>query len=105
MFKKKFRVRVSHFAEAKYTVQWCHYRFIPFWHSLCFWFDQGHPGGTECWSTNMWTVTKAEDIASRLKTRDDVRDYYKFYEKKEKEWIEREKRFWEKNVPYSSKEF
>ncbi len=102
-FSKKFKTRVRHFAENKYEVQWCDYRFIPKWHSLYFWFDQGHPGGTECWSGNLWNYRTAEKIASEIKSKSDLRKHYEPMEKKEAKWRLAEKRFWEKNVPYKTK--
>lgn len=105
MFNKKFKVRVKHFAECKYTVQYAYYRFIPVWHSLCFWFHQGHPGGTECWSIDLWNVETAERIASSLKTINDVKEYYKPLEEEEAKWRIAEKEYWQKNAPYASKEF
>jgi hypothetical protein len=105
LLDKKFKVRVSHFAECKYTVDYAYYRFIPVWHSLCFWFEQGHPGGTECWSTDMWDVKTAERIASEIKTINDVREYYKPLEEKEAKWEQIEKEYWQNNAPYVHKEF
>jgi hypothetical protein len=102
-FSKKFKTRVSHFADAKYTVQWCNYRFIPVWHSLCFWFEQGHPGGTECWSTDMWDYKTAERIATKIKSKSDLRKYYEPFEKQEAKWRTDEKEYWKKNAPYRTK--
>ena len=101
---KKFKVRVAHFASATYCVQWCNYRFIPIWHSLCFWFDQGHPGGTEQWSTNLFSYKKAEKVAAKITSIEDVRKYYLRDEKKEEKWKLKETAYWAKNAPYISKE-
>lgn len=102
---KKFRVRVRHYADCKYVVEYAHYRFIPIWHTLNFWFDMGHPGGVECWSTDMWDVEEAERIATRLKSIDDVYEYYKpLIEQKEK-WMEDERNYWKAQKPYIIKEF
>jgi hypothetical protein len=103
IFSKKFKTRTFHFSSGKYTVDYCYYRFIPIWYSLNFWFSQGYPGGTECWSTNLWDCEKAERIASGLKSIDDVKLYYKPFEEEEKRWREEEKKYWIKNVPYKTK--
>ena len=102
---KKFKVRISHFAEGKYTVQYAHYNFFPNWKSLNFWFDQGHPGRTQCWSINLWDVCSAEKVASNLKTIDDIKKYYEPFEREAAAWCLEEKKYWEKNVPYQTKEF
>lgn len=103
MFKKKFKVRVSRYIDDRYVVQWCEYRFIPIWRSLLFWFDQGHPGGTQCWSPEMWNYKKAEEIASTLKTKKDVDNYYIPYVEKCKRWTEEEEKYIKENMPYSTK--
>lgn len=103
LVSKKFKTRVCYYSECKYTVDWCNYRLIPIWHSLCFWFDQGHPGITECWSTDLWDYKTAENIASSIKSKNDLRNYYKKDEEKERIWREEEKMFWKKNAPYRSK--
>jgi hypothetical protein len=102
-FSKKFKTRVSHYADCRYVVQWCNYRFIPVWHSLCFWFEQGHPGGTECWSTDIWDYKTAERIASSIKSKKDLRSYYKKFEDEKENWEQEEKEYWKKNAPYKNK--
>lgn len=104
MFAKKFRVRVAHYYKGDYVVQYAHYRFIPIWHSLKYWFDQGHPGGTEGWMINLWNVSGAEQMAKRLKSIEDVNNYYVHSEALQKAWKKREEEYWKRSVPYTSKE-
>jgi hypothetical protein len=103
MFKKKFKVRVSHFSSGKYTVDYAYYRFIPIWNSFTFWFNQGHPGGTECWSTDMWDYNTAEKIASKIKTIEDVSTHHEPEVKKMQAWKKAEAEWWNENAPYQSK--
>jgi len=105
MFEKKFKVRVRHFAEARYIIEWSNSRFTPRWRSLCFWFDQGHPGGTQCWSTAMWACEKAEELAKGLDSVEDIQKYYDPLEAEEAEWRAKEKEYWVKNAPYSVKKY
>ena len=113
MFNKKFKVRVRHFAKDKYevhlahyyVVQFAHYYFIPIYHSLCFWFEETLTGGTECWSTRLMDYQTAEDLAKRLKSIEDVREWYKKDEAKEKDFYRRKKEYYAKNVPYDTKYF
>ena len=102
-FAKKFKTRVRHYTEDQYTVQWANYRFIPIWWDLCYWFDQGHPGGTEGWSPNMWSYKEAEKIATSLKNRQDINEYYEMYVLAEREWRAEEKEWWKRHVPYDTK--
>ena len=103
MFKKKFKVTVDHFSSGNYAIYYCHYRFIPNWRSLKFWFDQGHPGGTEFWATNFWPHEEAEKLAKTLNSIEDIREYYKPYEEEEARWREKETQWRKDNVPYQSK--
>lgn len=105
LIDKKFKVRVRHFRSCRYIVEYSYYRFIPIWKPLLFWFDQGHPGGCECWSKNMWDVKEAEKIASKLKTIDDIAEYYKPWEKQENEWRKNQKKYLEEKAPYTVKKF
>ena len=105
LFDKKFRTRVRFYLDCKYVVEYAYYRFIPIWISLNFWFDQGHPGGTECWSINLFDVEEAESIALSLKKIEDVTEYYKPFKEEEKEWRIAEKKYLQKNAPYTLKNF
>lgn len=105
MFNKKFKVRVRHFAEDKYEVQFAHYYFIPIYHSLYFWFEQTLTGETECWSIILMDYQTAENLAKMLRSIQDVREWYEEYEAKEQDFYLRKKEFYSKNVPYYKKYF
>lgn len=105
LFDKKFKVRVRLLAQDRYMVQYTHYRFIPIWHSLCFWFEQTLTGGTQCWSTELFSYQEAEDLAKKLKSIEDVRKWYEKDEAKEKDFYKRRKEYYAKNVPYDTKYF
>lgn len=105
MFKKKFKVRVSHFGQGRYSVEYAHYRFIPVWYELCFWFEQTLTGGTECWTTDLFSYQEAEELAKSLKSIDDVKEWYKPDEAKEADFYKRKKEYYKENVPYDTKYF
>lgn len=105
MFKKKFKVRVRHFYQDKYEVQFAHYHIIPIYHSLCFWFEQSLTSNTECWTIKLFDYQSAEKFAKSLKSIDDVRKWYEKDEEKEKSFYIRKKEYYEKNVPYRTKYF
>ncbi len=81
MLTKKFKVRIKLHSGDKYVVEYAHYRVIPWYTALCFWFSQTLTGGTECWSTNMWPYEQAEEVAKSLTCIDDVHTYYVPYER------------------------
>jgi hypothetical protein len=103
LFDKKFKVKIEHFSNCKYAIYYCNYRIIPIWSELCFWFEQGHPGGTQCWSIELFDIKEAEDIAKNLKSMDDIDNYYKPHIENAKKWLKEEKEYWQKNMPYTSK--
>lgn len=104
MFKKKFKVRIKLFSSYKYVVQYTYYRILPTYTSLSFWFSQTLTGGTECWSTNMWPYEQAEEVAESLTCMEDVQAYYKPYDEKRTAFMKAKKEYYEKHVPYASKQ-
>jgi hypothetical protein len=105
LFNKKFKTRVVHFCRDLYTVEYASYRLIPIWHTLKFWFEQSLTGGTERWSTELLKVEDAENLAKSLRSIEDVIEWYKPHVLREKLFYVEKKEYYEKAVPYSSKEF
>jgi hypothetical protein len=104
LFTKKFKTRVKHYINEKYTVQYCYYRFIPIWYSLMWFHSSGyHSGNMTGWYINLWDYESAEKIATKIKSIEDVLNYYKPFEEEEKKWEKAEQKYWEKNVPYNTK--
>lgn len=103
--RKKFKTRIKHFGETKYTVDYCYYRFIPIWHSLAYWYDLGHPGNTynHGWDISLWNYKSAEEIAKNIKNIKDVEEYHKPHVEKSLKWKDDEKEFWINNKPYRIK--
>ena len=95
----KFSVRVKYFMNGKYEVQWSEYRFIPTYRSLCFFFYQSPTSGTECWSTKLYTYQEAMDLASKLKSKEDIEDWYKPYELERESFLKRKEEYYKKSVP------
>lgn len=105
IFNKKFKVKVVLFSGDRYQVKYTNYRFIPIWYPLCFWFEQTLTGGNECWTTDLFKVEEAERIAKKLKTIEDVAEWYKPDEEKRIIFYKRQTEHYKKAVPYNSKEF
>lgn len=78
---KKFKVKITRFSKNKYKVKYAHYWLMPKYHSLNFWFEQTLTDDTECWSSKLFNIEDAEQIAKTLKSYSDVKDWYKPYEK------------------------
>jgi len=103
MLKKKFKTRVVYFAECKYKVQYAHYRIIPIWRSLKFWFSASYTSNLACWSLDLFDVEEAERVAASFKSIEDVNEYYKPMEQECAQYIERRKEYFKKNAPYTTK--
>jgi len=104
LFDKKFKVKVNHFSGKYYTVKYAHYRIIPFYHNICRWLDYSYNSGLECWNPILLSFSKAESFAKDFKTYNDVVEYYKADEKKEKQFYINQKKWRNDNIPYSSKQ-
>lgn len=104
MFEKKFRVRISLYSRDYYTVEYAHYRFIPFYTPLCFWFEQTLTGGTECWSTRLFKVKEAEEVANNIRSIEDVSEYHKPEHIKRNDFYARKNEYYKNQVPYKSKQ-
>ena len=105
MFEKKFRVRISYFGRDNYTVDYAHYRFIPWYSSICFWFDAcGVNSDLECWSTKLFKINEAEEFADNLKSIEDVYAYYRKEDIEQTEFYKKKNEFQKNNIPYKSKQ-
>ena len=67
MFKKKFKIRVKRYYEAKYVVEFAYYRFFRIWSEIIYWKDP-----VDIWNTNGWhpiifkNYQDAENYAKKL---------------------------------------
>lgn len=101
IFNKKFKVRIRHYTNAKYIVEYARYRFIPIYKPLYFWF--GFYTGE--WALNMWKYEQACEIAENLKSYDDIIKYYKSEFEKRDKWKKENEEWWKRNVPVTKKYF
>ena len=104
-FKKKFKVRVKHFYGDKYTVQYAYYRLFPNWTELLFWLSPPFTSNLECWSTKMFNVKDAEELAKSLKSIEDIDKYYECDRERCINYKKTKQEYLKENVPYESKEF
>ena len=105
IFDKKFKVKVTYFAEDKYKVKYSHYRFIPIWYAIIYWFNQGLTGGTEGFFEKLFEIEEAEKCAKKLKSIEDVREWHKPEIERKKKFYKRQTEYYKKAVPYISKKF
>jgi len=100
--KKKFKIKIKHHSRDKYTISWAEYWFIPFWIPISFWYSTDLTS-TSRWTPCLFTIEKAEEVAKRLKSFDDVWNYEEPYRINQANFQKRKKEYLEKNVPYKSK--
>ena len=102
--KRKFKMRVVHYAEHFYKIQYAHYWVIPIWHTLNQWSEFRHPNMILGWSTELISgASAAEEYAKTFKSIEDIRAFYAKENEKERQWRIEEKEWWQKNVPYQNK--
>ena len=104
MFEKKFKVRVMHFSEDWYQIQYAYYRIFPNYKSINYWFDCGFTGNLEAWCTEILKIKEAEEFAKTLKSIEDVNKYYQKENVKRREFYKEKNKFKKTNIPYKSKQ-
>ncbi len=101
--EKKFKVRIKHYSEKYYIVQYCFYYFIPFWWlSIDHWFDAGYIGDLECYSDKLFKLEKAEEFAELL-TPESLKLWDEKQKNKMKQFYIQKEEYRLKNIPYSTK--
>lgn len=105
IFNKKFKVKVVHFNEDYYIIKYAYYRFIPIYHTLNYWFELTLTSNLEEWTCMIFKVDKAEEVARKMKSIEDVKEWYEPYKNEEKDFYKRKKDFYNNNVPYKVKHF
>lgn len=105
MFKKKFKVRIKHYAEDRYKIQYSSYRFIPIYNSLLWWFEGSLKSNIECWTLRLPKLEEAEKLAQSLKSIQDVESWYEKEKAKEKDFYKRKEEYYKTNIPYTTKYF
>ncbi len=105
MLKKKFKVKVVHYVREHYSIEYCHYRLIPIWRELHYWFSILDSGSTHCWSTQLGSYKKMETIAKTLVDRGNVDGWYEEQNKIRKEFFERRNEYFKDRIPYEVKIF
>lgn len=107
-FKKKFKVRVVHFIEDFYAVEYAHYYFFPKFYQLSQWYSPTLLGrnSNEGWSTYLADYQNAEERAITLNSIEDVIKWDEELNKKKKKYEEESAAYLARNaakLPYKIK--
>lgn len=100
---KKFKVRIVHFSNEYYTIEYSYSSFLNNWKPLLCWFDNGSGGSIHNMSEKLFTFKKAEETANLLKTIEDVNNYHLPEIAKEKAFRKARKKWKKENIPYKTK--
>lgn len=105
-FPMKFKVRVRHIKDGKYTIDWAYYRFICVWGQLSGWSD-----ANKRWYPYVSNYELAEDTAKNITSFGKLHSYYQTMWLKEEEWKKQQAEATlikstvnSKNIPYQIKE-
>lgn len=101
--KKKFKVRVRHYSENYYTVQYCNYYVIPIWRTLYNWHGYVDSPDISSWGVILFTSGNAEKFAKSLKSIGDVVRYNKMECDKQVKWTKDRAEYVRLNIPYKTK--
>lgn len=104
MFKRKFKVRVRHYVNTSYVVEWAYYYLIPSWYMLSWWYSISltHNGR---WVAKCLKYEDAIVLAKTIKTIEDVHKYYEKDNELEREFYERKKEYLRNNAPRKTQYF
>lgn len=106
MIKKKFKVRVVNHYQDRYQVQYAYYYLIPNWKSLKFWYSSpSYTSNLSGWTPKSFLVHEAEQIASKLKSIDDVVSYHYKDEKERIDYLIKKRKYLAIATPYRVKKF
>ena len=104
MFEPKFKVRIKHYRDEYYLVQYANYKFFKTWKSIIYWFHAGHPNrGLNEWDIRLFLIHDAEMFANSLKSMDDVEQWLKTQSQIKKDWEAEEVEYLKHNIPYDTK--
>lgn len=96
--EKKFRVRLKHYNKDKYCIQYANYRWFPIWWNLMIYIE-----GVG-WHDIHLTLPMAEELASYIKSYNNVLSLFFAEQKKEIEYKKKLKEKREIEVPFKIKE-
>lgn len=88
---RKFAVRVVHFKDEYYSVEYAYYRARPTWYTISKFISHGFFSGLEGWNPCLYKVEEAEVFAQKFKCIEDVQAFemkekdqeYCFYKNKQ----------------------
>lgn len=100
----KFRIKIRHFSEDKYTVQYAYYRFIPIWSCIPYWFESGYVGNLEGIFEKLYNITEAEKVASMINSMEDVNEIIGKVFLERDDFYKRKRAFLKDHIPYHTKE-
>ena len=96
--EKKFRVRLKHYNEGRYCIQYAHYRWFPIWMNLMVYID-----GVGYHDLHL-PVKEAEEIASGVKSYDNVLNLFWSQMKKELEYKKKKLEEQQMEIPFKVKD-
>lgn len=105
MFEKKFGVRVIHFRNEYYCVEYTYHYLIPCYKPLMVWYNYGYYDDLEGWTNKLFKYDQAIEFAKTLKTIDDILSLQKIETEKRDLFYEEKKQFHLKNPIKETKYF
>jgi len=94
MIKKKFKVRVRHYAKTSYVVEYAHYYIFKSWNIISQ-FLAGY--NSYCWNPILENCNHIIEVAKTFKSIEDIGKHYAIENQKEIAWKN-------KHTPYDIKE-
>lgn len=103
ILKKKFSVRIKHYSEKYYTIQYCEYRLFKVYNNLDYYICYSYLSDLEHWGAKLFTYEDAEKLAKTFNCLQDIVKWQNPYKEKEIEFLKKKEEFIKNNIPYAFK--
>jgi hypothetical protein len=104
MISKKFRVRVRHWHEDRYIVEWANYYIIPFYRPLLRFFSWDVPNKTHEYLHETGTYEETIRLASSIKSINDIYSWYREQKEVEDAYYKHRSRYMKATRPFKVKQ-
>jgi len=89
--KKKFKLRLTHYCEESYIIEYAYYWFIPIWYNIFWWYENGYTSGLEQFTPKLVKIIDEESIKKQFPTIEAIRAFHTIEMQKQKDFYTKQK--------------
>lgn len=102
-FPRKFKVRVKHYIHEHYCIQWSNSRIFTYYFDLYYYLEGSLNSNTSGWGIWLSSYTRAEELAKKFTSKEEVDKYYAPLKEKRRIHLEAKSEWQKTNIPYKQK--